>query len=605
MNPPTVESSGARSVEAVHIPSPDPRSSEASASSSTITILDFLTDGSLIQLCEELSTLSGLRVWLRDASGGRIERVEGAQGRDRWRVLPEALGQSAEGGEKDSEAFTSVPLEIEGRLLGSIAIAGSKAVALEVGSTRVREGIERVVRLTAMVTSDFCRREEDLRHSVREVQALFRLASLLARATDPDAVLQTALDLALDVMELDAGSVVLFENELLEDPEHEADLVLKASKGLSSAWLQNPRPASKGRLFDRLALEGEVVVSEDLRQDERVQLRREVEREGLVSFINAGLVFQDRPLGVIRLYSRKPRVFSPADRRLIKSIALQAAVAVQQARLLRVEQEDAKIRRQLVLAANVQRRMMPRGLPVFANLDLAAKYEPSFDLGGDFYDLFELAGNLALAVGDVVGKGVAAALLMAAVRATLRAHVQDVYHIDEVISRVNTALCRDTRSSEFATIFYGVVDPVTMRMTYCSAGHDPPMVVRCCTKAGAPHAPDSSDVEELSTGGMAVGIDPAQRYQRGTFDLRPGDVLVAYTDGVTDTFNAKKQRFGRDRLRKALLAALRENPSASAAFVLDHLLGEARDFQGGDEPAAQMSDDRTLVVMRVRAERDR
>ncbi len=586
---PTSPPPQAAKIEPV-VPAPSPAAPVAE-SHRPLTIIDFLTDGSLIRLCEEMSSMSGLRVWLRDASGGRIERVDGAVGRDRWRVAREVPATS-------EASITSVPLEIEGRQLGSIAVAGDGPMAAN--GEPVRNGIERVMKLLALVTSDFCRREEDLRHSVREVQALFRLATLLARATDPDAVLQTALDLALDVMELDAGSVVLFENEELEDSEHEEDLVLKASKGLSEKWLKDPRPASKGRLFDRLALQGEVVVSEDLRQDDRVQLRREVDRENLVSFINAGMVFQERPLGVIRLYSRAARTFTPADRRLIKSIALQAAVAVQQARLLKVEQEDAKIRRQLVLAANVQRRMMPRGLPTFSRLDLAARYEPSFELGGDFYDVFELAGNLAIAVGDVVGKGVAAALLMSAVRATLRAHVQDVYHIDEVIARVNTALCRDTLSSEFATIFYGVVDPVTMRLTYCSAGHDPPLIARCTTLAGASQAPSTSDVDELSTGGMAVGIDPTQRYQRGTYDLRAGDVLVAYTDGVTDTFNARKQRFGRDRLRKSLLAVLKDNPQASAAFVLDHLLSEARAWQAGDQHAAQMSDDRTLVVMRVR-----
>jgi phosphoserine phosphatase RsbU/P len=541
-----------------------------------LSIVDFLTDGSLLSLCDELSRLSGLDVSLRDASG-RV--IEPAPQPERWRAGPVRALRAG--------AFEAPLVIEEGQRLGSLVIEGDL--------TRLPEdqhrSMQRVVELIGQVTRDFCGREDELRQTVREVQALFRLSSLLARATDADAVLSLALELALDVMGLDAGSVVLFEHEQMESAENEGDLVLKASSGLSREWLDNPKPASKGRLFDRLALRGEVVVSTDLLKDERVQLRAEVKKEGLRAFINSGLVFQDRPLGVIRLYAKKPRVFTAAERRLVKSIALQAAVAIQQARLLRVEREDAKLRRQLQLAASVQRRMLPHGVPSFPRVDLAMRYEPSSDLGGDFYDVFDLSGNLALAIGDVVGKGLAAALLMSAVRATLRAHVQDVYHIDDVMARVNKALCRDTLQSEFATAFYGVIEPTTLRLTFCSAGHDPPMLLRA---SGRP--PSVKDIEELSTGGMAVGIDPAQKYSRETIDLRPGDTLLAYTDGMTDAMDASGKRFGRPALRQLLVKTLAENPTGSAGFVMDRMFAAIRDHSGGREK----TDDQTALVLRVR-----
>ncbi len=542
------------------------------------SIVDFLTDGSLLSLCDELSRLSGMDVTLRDELG-RV--IEFAPPPERWRV---AKARAIPPG-----AF-EFPLVIDGtHRLGSLVIQGDLSKLPE---DRHRS-MQRVIELIGAVTMDFCGRENDLRQSVREAQALFRLMSLLARATDADAVLSSALELALDVMGLDAGSVVLFEHEQMESAENEGDLVLKASRGLSREWLENPKPASKGRLFDRLALQGDVVVSPDLQKDDRVQLRTEVKKEGLRAFINAGLVFQERPLGVIRLYAKRPRQFTAAERRLVKSIALQAAVAIQQARLLKVEHEDAKLRRQLQLAANVQRRMLPHGVPSFPRVDLAMRYEPSSDLGGDFYDVFDLSGNLALAIGDVVGKGIAAALLMSAVRATLRAHVQDLYHIDEVMARVNKALCRDTLQSEFATVFYGVLEPSTMRLTYVSAGHDPPMLLR----AGSDGKPATvKQIEELSSGGMAVGIDPAQRYARASVDLRPGDVLLAYTDGLTDAMNAASKRFGRPALRELLVKIVRENPTASAGLILDRVYGALRDYAGGREK----TDDQTAMVLRVR-----
>ncbi|MBX3361984.1 MAG: serine/threonine-protein phosphatase, partial [Phycisphaeraceae bacterium] len=136
-----------------------------------------------------------------------------------------------------------------------------------------------------------------------------------------------------------------------------------------------------------------------------------------------------------------------------------------------------------------------------------------------------------MVVGDVVGKGIAAALLMSHVRATLRAHVQDVYHIDEVMRRVNRALCRDTLESEFASAWYGVVDPQSLRLTYVSAGHEPPFLIRRATPGTPP------DVTELRGGGLVLGIDAAESYERIPFQLQKGDIVVAYTDGLMDVRN--------------------------------------------------------------------
>src|SRR5262249_15780634 len=141
------------------------------------------------------------------------------------------------------------------------------------------------------------------------------------------------------------------------------------------------------------------------------------------------------------------------------------------------------------------------------------------------------------------------------------AHVQEVYDLDEVVSRVNQALWSDTRENEFASLWYGVIDPAKLRLTYCSAGHEPPFVVH----RPKGRAPTEANGWELSVGGMVVGIDPSQRYQRAVFDLKPRDVIVAYTDGLCDTTNFGGERFGKKRLRAAVLRALTENPEATAA----------------------------------------
>jgi len=542
-----------------------------------VTITDFLTDGSLASLCVELSTLSGLPIELRDAKGRRVVHIDESPG---WRVedAPAAGG------------CVTVPLQLSGRKIGSLCLGAGEAKL----ATDARGVMERTLRLLGSAAIELCEREFDSRDRIKELSALFKLSSLLTRAPGMERVLAAVLDTALDTLELDCGSIVLMPDD--DDAEtvsgnNEADLVLMAARGLTSEWLADPRPLSKDRVFDRLALQGDVVVSTDLARDERVNEPERLKGERLGAAIHAGMVFKGRPVGVIRLYSRTPREFEVAEQQVLRSIAQQAAVAVQQARLLKIEQEEQRIQRQIQLAADVQRRMLPRTVPNIKGLDVAARYIPSFELGGDFYDFIDLAGHFGLVVGDVVGKGVAAALLMSSVRASLRAHAEGVYDLDNVVAKVNTALCRDTLDNEFATLWYGVIDPNTLRLTYCSAGHEPPLVVRVPTH----RAPGGADIDELTVGGMVVGIDRSQRYQRAVYDLQPGDVLIAYTDGMTDQTNFRKEKFGKKRLRQAILDTLAAEPEASAASIAERLLWHLRQFAG----LAPRADDETLVVVRV------
>lgn len=541
------------------------------------SIVQFLTDGSLAALCAELTRLTGVRVDLRDTEGHVIVAKD-----DGW-----ALRDASEAGGPPPVA--SFPLLLGGVRIGSLTLAeGEPGLGPD-----ARNRLEGALAHLARATSEIVQYEAELRHRVREIAALTRMSSLLVRAAGPERVLEVVLESALDVLGLDAGSIVLFK----ENPDGgiaplEEDVLLKANRGLSRAWLENPNSLGKDRAFDRAVIAGQMPVSEDLWRDDRVQLLHEVRDEGLRGAIHAGLVFKDRVLGVVRLYSRDPRTFTDADKRLLASLAQQAAAALEQSRLMRFEQEEQRVQRQLQLAADVQRRMLPLRMPTTPRLDVAARYVPSFELGGDFYDFLELSGHLGIAIGDVVGKGIAAALLMASVRSSLRAHAEEVYDLDEIVSRVNLAMCRDMRDNEFSSLWYGVIDPAKLRLTYCSAGHEPPLVVRVPKH----RPPTTADVDELSVGGMVVGIDPSQRYQRAVFDLRPRDVIAAYTDGLTDATNFEGRRFGKARVRQTLLNALIENPNAPAASIVERVMWEVRQFAG----LSAAPDDLTLVVVRVR-----
>lgn len=541
-----------------------------------LSIVDFMTDGALAALCAELSGLIGVRIELRDPQGRTIVAGEGDQP---WRVGP-SPGETTD---------TSVSLKASGEIIGTLAISGKTP---ELGS-HARERLERALELLASTVNEVCERELELRHRLKEISVLYRLSSMLARAASVDAMTSIALDSSIDVLELSSGSIVLFEESTEEAglSPSEKDLVLKAHRNLSMDWLTSPLPLSHNRVFDRLALEGQVVTVEDLQADDRVAIRERAQAEGLRSFINAGLVFQDKPIGVIRLYGREPRRFSQADQRLLRSIAQQLAVAVEQARLLRVQEHDDRIQRQLQLAVDVQRRMLPASVPSVPGLEFAAKWTTSLELGGDFYDFIDLHGSVGVVVGDVVGKGIAAAVLMSAVRAFLRAHSIEGRGPHAVMSRLNSDLCRDTLPEEFATVFLAHVDPGSRVMTFCSGGHDPAILVRPSTTGGPP------EVHELRQGGgLVVGVDAAQTYEKATVQLHAGDVLVVYTDGIVDARSFSSERFGRPRLRASLSDLLTERPQASAGEVLERVFRDLRQFAG----LAARPDDQTLVVMRVK-----
>ncbi|KAA0213191.1 MAG: GAF domain-containing protein [Leptolyngbya sp. PLA3] len=544
---------------------------------SALSISAFLTDGTLARLCAELEAMIGRPVRLRDERGRRILSVEGPTP---WRI-DESDVLSAD------ELAAGFPLFVDGQTIGTITLDPGQLTLSSDAPAR----LGRALRLIAATASELCADVVELRHRVIALEMLYHVSSLLASGANLEQVLEATLDAALRALELDAGSVVLFpeDSDRLPASDHEEELRLIASRNLSQDWLTSPLPLSRHRIFDRKVMAGEVVSVPDLLNHPDVLDAQRCRMEGLGSFLSAGVVYRDRIAGVIRLYGCEARPFSEQDRTLLRSLGQQAGAAVNQARLLEIQAEEKRIQRQLALAMDIQARMLPRRMPTIPTLDIAARCEPCFELGGDFYDLIPLGESIGIAIGDVAGKGIGAALLMSAVRASLRAYADDVYDLDEVLARVNEAMVRDTLSNEFATIWYGVIDPLTLTMTYGSAGHDPPLLVR-------KRRTDENQIEELRSTGLVIGVLPNQKYDRRISRLEPGDVMVAYTDGLPDAADFQGRRYGRARLRAGLLSILKTHPTASAERILDHLLWDTRRYAG----LAPQRDDETLVVVRVR-----
>ena len=231
------------------------------------------------------------------------------------------------------------------------------------------------------------------------------------------------------------------------------------------------------------------------------------------------------------------------------------------------------------LAAEIQRHLLPTHTPQVSPFDIAALCRPCETLAGDFYDFFPLCGGQGIAVGDVSGKGLPASLLVTSLRAGLRAHANDLRDLGQVIRRLNDDFARDTRSHQFATLFLGVLDPQRMTLSYCSAGHEPALLVR------------DGQIIRLTEGGMALGIAEGEEYACEVVSLQPGDVVAVFTDGVTEARDPQGRMFGRERVARSLLHAR----PGGAADVCNNLVTELKWFVG----TAPCTDDVTLLTLAV------
>ena len=267
--------------------------------------------------------------------------------------------------------------------------------------------------------------------------------------------------------------------------------------------------------------------------------------------------------------------------------AAQTALAQEVARLTaamgREMAQRERLNRELEIAREVQEHLFPQRLPTVPGLDYCGHCRPAREVGGDYYDFLELPeGKLGIAVGDVSGKGVGAALMMASLEASLRALASVLQDPADLMEKVNTLVCQASAANRFATLFYGEYDPAARRLTYVNAGHNPPLVLR--NNAGSCH------VLRLENGGPVIGFLPHQ-YQRGVFCHEPGDLIVLFTDGVSESMNVRNEEWGEERL----IEVAKTCHGLRAQEGMTRILAAAQKFAGG----ASQHDDMTLVVLRV------
>jgi serine phosphatase RsbU (regulator of sigma subunit) len=298
------------------------------------------------------------------------------------------------------------------------------------------------------------------------------------------------------------------------------------------------------------------------------------------------LVSQGELIGLLNLGPRlSQQEYSADDRKLLSDLSTQTAPAVRVAQLVRQQQQEAqereRIEQELRIARLIQQTLLPKSLPELEGYEVAAYYQPAREVGGDFYDFFDLDdGRLGLVVGDVTDKGVPAALVMATTRTMLRAAAQRLFSPGEVLKRANEALVTDIPPNMFITCLYAILEVESGRLVYANAGHDLPYRRR---------AGRSESAEELRARGMPLGLMPGMDYEEKEIVLERGESVLFYSDGLVEAHDVHHEMFGFPRLQ-GLVGTHRSGGSSLIGF----LLTELSRFTGDDW---EQEDDITLVTL--------
>ena len=569
-----------------------------------LRLTDFLDLQTLQEIQDSFAAVANVKAVITDAGGALLTQATPTNEFLRRQRAIAAAEDSPDGPQREGTEYVA-PIMVANQRLGTLRMTASRDGSMPLDDARINTLAEKVglepkllkslaqqvnreinkarntrpaaiqfMFLLANAIARLCFQEFQLRQRINELTAVYTVTMMLSESRDLGQMLQRCAELVCELMGVKASSIRLLEKDSDE-------LVIRGVHNLSRAYQEKGRIHLGKAEIDRVALSTKgFEYVRDMATDPRILFPDDAVREGIVSMLSVGMRYKGRAVGVLRLYTGHEQVFTQPQVDVLKAMAAQAAAAIDNARLLAETAEAEAVEKQLKMARDVQQRMMPHSPPEIAGIEFSSLYLPCYELGGDFYDFIPLPGeNLGLAVADVSGKGVPASLTMASVRSSLRAHVDFIYYLYEVLHRINTMLYRDTKTGEFVTLFYGVLDIRSRRLTYCSAGHPPALLLR------------DGKLLELGSENMVLGVDLAEQYTQAFIDLLPNDLLLIYTDGLPDAMNFQQQRYGRERL----VAAFMEGGD-TADSVVQHLLWDLRKFVG----MTNRTDDVTMIVVKVK-----
>jgi len=335
-------------------------------------------------------------------------------------------------------------------------------------------------------------------------------------------------------------------------------------------------------IAEKVVREKVSILTSNAMDDPRFRSQDSIVSVGIRSAMCVPLWNNQAVMGLLYVDSRiHANVFNEDDLTLLTSLANLAAVKIENAKLVDQMIEKKRMEHELALAGDIQRGLLPREAPTLAGYDVAGTNQPCYTIGGDYYDFIKRpVGRLAFALGDVSGKGASAALMMAVLRATVNDAASGEADVVSTIVRTNRVMCQNTPPHAYVTFFLGDLDPGSGELRYVNAGHIPPVLYRG----------RADKVERLEEGGTVLGMFDIAAYQEGRVGLEPGDVLVVFTDGISEAWGPDGEEFGEQRVADVI----QQNSKLEARDLIEAILREVDNYSEGEHP----TDDRTLIVLR-------
>jgi phosphoserine phosphatase RsbU/P len=511
---------------------------------------------------DELLTLS------RDEASERqmLERLL-----DLWRREHgvEAAGLYLERGgllHQESAAGDSLPDVIEGAPadgLGSLAFPGGRLLFLPSGSAAEAAANDPLTLLLASALKS-CRLKADLKeqqfqvnYRVVELEALYDVGLAVASTLDIERLSEEILLRAVSLLDARRGALYI-----LEDGRYRLD---RTFGGEAAPWLTRDDSGLRSFLMDGGEAPPHLL-------------------PGVRYLLGVPIEVESGPRGLIAVGDKESRrgvgPFLTSDRRTLSLFANQAALALENARLHLQALEKERLEREMHLAAQIQRQILPKGAPAVSGYELMGWYRPARQVGGDYYDLFRREdGRVGLVVGDVSGKGMPAALMVSTLHSGLRLLLDQIGFGPPMLERLNRHIGDYSAANKFITMLLAELTPETGALHYMNAGHNPGILLRHDGRA-----------EELAPGGVPLGLLPAARFQSRAVTLGPGDLVCIYSDGITEAAAPDDEEFGMARLID-LLRAWRDRPLESVVEAIIQAVGE---FSQG----LPQGDDQTVVLLR-------
>jgi serine phosphatase RsbU (regulator of sigma subunit) len=525
-----------------------------------------------------ISRRGGRRLVARETAGDqgmvelRLRRGEGVPGlaiarQQTVRLGPDDPRTEVRGGDTAFHSALVVPLFRRGEVFGAIEcldtrhggpFTGADAERLELASEHVAFALDNALLY----------RETERR--ALEKEALLEVSKTLAEALDLDEVLAAMFEALRQVVDFAAAAVYLVDRRTRV-------LQLVSASGYPEGSDEAFALQLGQGIVGWVAKNGEAVIVPDVSRDPRYVAARSETRSELA----APLVLKGRTIGVFNLESDLDDAYHEGHLELLTAFASQAAVALERARLTTELLERRRIEKELAIAREIQSSFLPERAPRVPGFDLAGTTIPHDQVGGDYFDFIEIGEHrLGLAIADVSGKGIPAALIMAGFRMSLLAEIRNEFAIRAVMRKVNALLHESTERDRFVTAFYGVLDWKSGMLTFSNGGHNPPLLLRA-----------DGACEALAEGGVALGVLPDARFDDRPVALQPGDVLFLYTDGVSEAESVDGEQFGRARIEQTIRRLAGQPAEAIAQGVVREVLAWAGE--------RGQNDDLTLMVVKA------